>query len=269
MTTSEYIWEDSHAPSVPFSAKSVYNLNTEAEEGLQAPAASQWPRVDAPSGDTDVHYDLREHEHTQQHLSSLAPQYVEGNSPLPSRTDEEIKEPGSNVRSYVITKSRGGDLRSIAQPHKRAHQKSTHATPSTETNESSDNSKENDEAAKSVPSSKTTSSRLLETDPFGNPWPTAPPPITTKWLPPPSLEDLLKIAAPKVKATPISGGFVKPDGTHFVLDGKITYFAGAISLACPSNDLQVCILAFPKRNPNGINVCLNCGKDFSVRNCRL
>jgi hypothetical protein len=80
-------------------------------------------------------------------------------------------------------------------------------------------------------------------DPYGNPWPVAPPFTTNKFVRPPPLADLVKIAPPRVNVAPISGGIVKTDGTHFKLDGKIEYFVGKathtikMKLAC--NPLQV------------------------------
>eukprot|EP00884_Botryococcus_braunii_P005619 jgi/Botrbrau1/15058/Bobra.118_2s0006.1 len=244
VSTSEHIWDDTHEPSVIFSARSVYDLYPQAQEGLQAPSAAEWPNSIGLPGDTNV---------------QQAPQYALGDalSPGAGGTDKEYVEAGSSVTSYASTKIRGGDVRVASGTHKRAHQKSVQGAPAPEGKELFDNNSENGQAIGSIPDSKTTSSRLALTDPFGNPWPTAPPPITTKWIPPPPLEDLLKIAAPKVKATPISGGFVKPDGTHFVLDGKITFFAGTNAYYLPITDWlddQALDTFFKVSVANGVNL---------------
>lgn len=205
--------DEGQIPGEVFAARSVYDLRLQegkAQEAQQAPTAEQQSHDGAtPLGGGNPAEKLEgmtEEESSNSAPGLASPEADQGWGEGRSRPPSKSREPGRS--------------------HKRTFQKVSHRSPGT----SQGMPPQSDGTDASMPSSMS-GGRLAQTDPFGNPWPVAPPPITTKWLPPPPLEDLVKIAAPKVKATPISGGFVQANGTHFVLAGKITYFAGSFPVS--------------------------------------
>jgi hypothetical protein len=207
--------EEVHVPGEVFAARSVYDLRLQAEK---AQGAQQAPSAEQQLHDEGTPLSRGNHAETQDGMAeeeapSSAPDFaLHDVLPLSPEADQGRVEGGSRPEG----KSRGP-----GRSRKRTFQKVSRRSPGS----SQGMPPQSDLPDVSIPSNMG-GGRLAQTDPFGNPWPVAPPPITTKWLPPPPLEDLVNIAAPKVKATPISGGFVKANGTHFVLAGKVTYFAG-------------------------------------------
>lgn len=201
-----------HVPGEVFAARSVYDIRLQAgkaQGAQQAPAAEQQLHDEGTPSSGGNHAETQEGMAEEESPSSSLE--FPGHDAPAFAPEVDLGRAESGLRQAVRSRAPG-------RSHNRTFQKVSRRNPGV-----SQGMPPQSDA--SIPSNLS-GGRLAQTDPFGNPWPVAPPPITTKWLPPPPLEDLVKIAAPKVKATPISGGFVKAEGTHFVLAGKVTYFAG-------------------------------------------